>query len=204
MKPIWTTLRGTAEIFEDAVLLDRGRTVHHSTSRVAVQDRSRSEDRQLLGGVRRTAGLKVMAVRAPWCLGLQNDTPGSSAPTRAIYTDYGWLCRWPGGVFRTGDGKNSSLGSYGLRSLLLPPDALFARGHGAVDGSEIEIDASEIELDLIQAAPELVVLGAAVYRLRWLANRGIIELWEAVIDGLLALRIEVSVDEWDRPVEFYV
>jgi hypothetical protein len=54
------------------------------------------------------------------------------------------------------------------------------------------------------SAPELVVLGADEYRMRIVPLRGVIEAWEALIEGNLAARIQCQFDQWDVPVEFRI
>lgn len=187
-------------LFEDRVLLDHGRSV---ARRSAPRERNAlpGKGNDVPAGVE--THLSVSAVRRPWCLGLSNPAASGTAPARALYTEFGWIARWPNGVLRVGDGRTVSLGSYGVASLLSPPGVVSQRFARVLE-DEIEIDAGELESALILASPELVVLGAESYRVRFAANRGIVELWQATIEGALAFSIALSVSVWDVAVEFKV
>lgn len=204
MEPTWETFRGTASVFENLALLEHGRTVHHRLSEPTLCEASSVpfDNRERTS---RTSGFLVSAVRSPWCLSLEKLSGRDAAPARALYTEFGWLARSPTGRLCIGDGKHSSLGSYGLSSLLAPtPAAALRVRRGELTGRVIEINAVEIESDLIFAAPELVVLGAEFYRVRWTQRFGVIELWEGLIAGALAMRIDLSVGAWNKPVEFFI
>lgn len=195
---MWSTVRGKALVAERPAVLDSGRRVHHRLgppgSCATSQSQPDPEERAWS-----TIEVSITAVRSPWCLGLENRHAAGSDPTRALYTEFAWLGRWRDGTFRVGNWSGSSLGSYGLLTLLRPPTALSHKLRAA-GNPEVEFSPTEIELALI--APELVVLGADMYRTRILRSRGVLDFWEARIAGVPALRIEVGFDEWDNAVEF--
>jgi hypothetical protein len=195
----WTTVHADVEIFEDIVVLDRGRAIHHSAQEELVRNLSTvGPDRT------RTHLLHVVALKSPWCLGIYEED-ARDAPIRALHTDHGWVARWKNGVFRVGDGKAKKLGDYGISNLLLPPEILATSlRHPSAEVGEIKINSAEIENQLIQAAPQLVVLGSDHYQAVLLPDRGVIRRWEGIVNGDRAMSIDIVVDRWDAPAEFRV
>lgn len=198
---MWTTVQGTCSLFWDEAVLDRGRGLHHAGVGQTRTTTPGGRNENDLG--RAVSELRIAAVRAPWCLEIENPGAAGAAPRRAIYTEFGWLARWPDGLLRIGDWNESSLGTYGVANLLRPPPVLSGGAGARPLAANQRFKREDLE-DLPSVAPELVVLGAEEYRMRTLPSRAVIEEWEAIVEGELALRIRCQFDRWDAPTEFRV
>jgi hypothetical protein len=202
VSPAWTTIRGTAEVYENAELLDHGRLVYQRRLGSVPRPGQQIPQPASKG---RTRKLLVSAMRSPWCLGIHDPKPEGLSPVRALHTEVTWIARWADGTLRIGDRKEMSLGAYGIPSLLLPPSNLGLAVLTSLPSMRThEVAASDIESTLMLAAPELVVLGADFYRTRLFAPRGVVQLWEGVIGRQPAMRITIRDIVWDDEIIFQV